>query len=206
MNKKKALKQLKELEKYVQISKDAGMQLAAESWNQNWQTLISILMSARTRDEVTIPTAAKLFRVYGSIDKLSKSKLKDIEKIIRPVNFYRNKSKYVLALAKKLKLEYGSKAPKKFEELVKLPGVGRKTANVFLSHLGEPEIGVDTHVAYISKKMGWTQGKNQEKIEIDLKKLFPKKYWGKVNSILVRFGKTHTSRKKKDILLEKIKK
>jgi len=54
--------------------------------------------------------------------------------------------------------------------------------------------------------MGWTQGKNQEKIEIDLKKLFPKKYWGKVNSILVRFGKTHTSRKKKDILLEKIKK
>ena len=128
------------------------MKLAAESWINDWQTLISILLSARTRDEVTIPTAEKLFKKYSSIVKLSKSNLKEIEKIIRPVNFYRNKSKNVLALAKQIKSNYNGKIPIDFEELIKLPGVGRKTANVFLSEKGKPEIGIDTHVAYISKR------------------------------------------------------
>jgi len=90
--------------------------------------------------------------------------------------------------------------------LVKLRGVGRKTANVFLSEMGKPGIGVDTHVSYISQKLGWTKNKNQHKIEQDLKKLFPKKCWNKVNSTLVRFGKTHTSRKEKDKILNQIKK
>ena len=206
MNEKTALKQFKELEKHAGASKKAGMKLAAESWTNDWQTIISILLSARTRDEVTIPTAEKLFKKYSSIVKLSKSNLKEIEKIIRPVNFYRNKSKNVLALAKQIKSNYNGKIPIDFEELIKLPGVGRKTANVFLSEKGKPEIGIDTHVAYISKKLGWTSGKTQEKIEIDLKSIFPKKYWVDVNSTLVRFGKTYTSRKEKNKLLEEIRK
>jgi len=206
VDKKRALKQFKELEKYAKISKEKGMKLAAESWTADWETLISILMSARTRDEVTIPTAAKLFKKYSSIDRISKAKLTDIEKIIRPVNFYRNKSKNVLALAKMVKSDYEGEVPLEFEELVKLPGVGRKTANVFLSEKGEDEIGIDTHVSYISQKLEWSHGKTQEKIEIDLKNLFPKSYWVKVNSTLVRFGKTHTSRKKKDKILEEINK
>ena len=206
MNPKTALKQFKELGKHARASKKTGMKLAAESWINDWQTLISILLSARTRDEVTILTAEKLFKKYSSIEKISKANLKEIEKIIRPVNFYKNKSKNVLALAKKVKSNYNGKIPIDFEELVKFPGVGRKTANVFLSEKGRPEIGIDTHVTYISKKLGWTSGKTQEKIEIDLKNLFPKKYWVDVNSTLVRFGKTHTSRKKKDELLEEIKK
>ena len=205
-SKEKALNQFKELKKYSNIAKSSGMQLAAESWSEDWQTLISILLSERTRDEVTIPTAAKLFKKYPSIEKLSKAKLSDLENTIRSVNFYRNKSKNVSALAKMVKSDYSGKIPIDFEELVKLPGVGRKTANVFLSQKGKSEIGIDTHVEYISKKLGWTSGKNQEKIETDLKNLFPEKYWVDVNATLVRFGKTHTSRKKKDLMLEQIKK
>jgi len=162
-SKKKALNQFRELRKYSNLAKSSGMKLAAESWSEDWQTLISILLSARTRDEVTIPTAAKLFKKYNSIDEISKAKLKEIEGVIRPVNFYRNKSKNVLALAKQVRADYNGRIPVDFEELVKLPGVGRKTANVFLSQKGKSEIGIDTHVEYISKKNGMDFRKNTGK-------------------------------------------
>ena len=200
MSTKTALKQLKAL------SKSNPMRLAAEDWRAPWQTLISTIMSARTRDEVTIPVAEKLFKKYPSIQKLAKANIKQIQLIIKPVNFYKNKSKSVLNCAKTLVKDYNSKIPSTIDELIKLPGVGRKTANVFLSEYGKDAIGVDTHLAYISKKLGWTKNKHPYKIEKDLEKLFPRKYWRNINPITVRFGKTHTSRMKKDILLEKIRK
>lgn len=200
VNSKIAIKQLK------QFSKNSlDMRLAAEQWKNNFQILISIIMSARTRDEITIPTASKLFRVYSTPQKLSKAKIRDIEKLIRPVNFYKNKSKNIILCSKQIVKEYKGKVPLDFEKLIKLPGVGRKTANVFLSELGEDNIGIDTHVSYISNKMGWTNSTKQEKVENDLKKIFPKKHWKNINPILVRFGKSHLSRKKKDELISKIK-
>ena len=195
------LKQLNELKK-----KSSKMRLAAEGWTEHWKLLIATIMSARTRDEVTIPIADILFKKYSSVGKLSKASLKDIQKVIKPVNFYKNKSKSVLNCAKALVKEHSGKVPLDFDKLIKLPGVGRKTANVFLSEVGYDAIGVDTHVSYISQKLGWTKHKDPKKIEEDLKKLFPKKYWKKVNSTLVRFGKTYTSRKKKSEILEWIKK
>ena len=201
MNQKTAVKQLKILAKNL-----VEMRLAAESWNSPFQILISTIMSARTRDEVTIPTAEKLFRKYPDSKKLSKTKTSEIQKIIRPVNFYKNKSKNIIACAKRLETDFKGKVPKTIEELISLPGVGRKTANVFLSELGISALGVDTHVSYISQKLGWTKHKNPHKIEHDLKLLFPKKYWNNVTSMLVRFGKTHTSRKEKDKKLGEIKK
>src|SRR3989344_4561783 len=101
--------------------------------------------------------------------------------------------------------EYNGKVPLDFDKLVELSGVGRKTANVFLSEQGKDAIGVDTHINYISQKLGWTKNSKPEKIEEDLKKLFPKEYWSSLNPILVRFGQTNTNRKKKDEILEKIK-
>ena len=199
MNPQKAIKQLRLLAK-----KSSKMRLAAESWKSPFQILISTALSARTRDETTIPVAEKLFKSYSSAKKLSKAKIVEIKKIIRPVNFYKNKSKNIIACAKKLETDFNGKIPFKIESLISLPGVGRKTANVFLSEIGRDGIGVDTHVSYISQKLDWTKHKNPHKIEEDLKKLFPKKHWNKVNSTLVRFGKTHTSRKEKDKLLEKI--
>ena len=200
MDQKRALKQLKFLTKDVK-----DMRLAAEEWPNKFQTLISIIMSARTKDETTIKIARILFKKYGTPQKLAKASEKEIQKIIRPINFYRNKTKNIINCAKVLVKEHKSKVPETIDELVKLPGVGRKTANVFLAEYGADSIGVDTHVSYISQKLEWTENKNPDKIEKDLETLFPKRKWRELNSTLVRFGKTHTSRKQKDKLLESIK-
>lgn len=193
------IKQLKEMDRLGN-----EMRLAAEKWSAPWKTLISIILSARTRDEITIIVARELFKEYPNLNKFSKAKLKGIEKIIRPINFYKNKSKNILNCVKKLVYQYNSSVPMEIEELVKLPGVGRKTANVFLSEYGGNNIGVDTHVFYISRKLNWCVGETPEKVEMELRKAFPKSYWRRLNPILVRFGKTYTSRKEKDRLLEKI--
>lgn len=200
MDQKRFLRQLKELDR-----KGSNMRLAAESWSSPFEILISTIMSARTRDEVTIPVAEKLFEKYNTHEKLGNAKLEEIEKIIKPVNFYKNKTKNIIACAKAINKEHKGIVPLEIHELIKLPGVGRKTSNVFLSELDHDAIGVDTHVSYISQKLGWTKNQNPHKIESDLKSLFPKKYWRNINEILVRFGKTHTSRKKKDEILDGIR-
>ncbi|PIN95243.1 hypothetical protein COU53_00385 [Candidatus Pacearchaeota archaeon CG10_big_fil_rev_8_21_14_0_10_30_48] len=200
MDSKKAVKQLNELKKL-----GGSMRLAAEGWESNFQTLIATALSARSLDETTIKHATILFNKYPDAKTLSKAKLKDIEKIIRSINFHKNKSKNIIQCSKELIERYRGKVPTDFDKLVELRGVGRKTANVFLAVIGEDEIGVDTHVNYISHYLDWTTGKNQENVEKDLKKLFPKKYWTSINYILVKFGKKYTSRKEKDKLLEKIK-
>jgi len=183
----------------------SNMRLAAESWRSPWQILISTILSARTRDEKTIPVAKKLFNKYPTVKKLANARIKGVEKMIRPLNFYKNKSKNIINCSKKIYKEHKGKVPEDIEELIKLSGVGRKTANVFLSEVGYRAIGVDTHVSYISQKLNWTKSEKSDKIEEDLKNLFSKKNWSNVNSTLVRFGKTHTSRKQKDKLLDKIK-
>ena len=196
----KHLNQLKELKKY-----SSNNRLAAEDWKEPWQTLIATALSARTKDTTTIPIANSLFSKYNSLEKLSKAKLSDVEEIIRRVNYYKTKSRNVVNCAKMLVKEYKGKVPLDFNELVKLPGVGRKTTNVFLSEMGDNTIGVDTHINYISQKLEWTKNKKPEKIEEDLKVLFPKEYWSSLNPILVKFGQTYTNRKKKDEILDKIR-
>ena len=151
------------------------MRLAAESWKSNFQILISTIMSARTRDEVTIPVAEKLFKKYQNSKKLAAAKISEVEKVIKPVNFYRNKSRNIVNCSKKIVSEFGGKIPLNFEELISLPGVGRKTANVFLSEYGKSAIGVDTHLSHISQKLGWTKNKRPDKIERDLQNLFLQK-------------------------------
>ena len=196
----KHLKQLKLLEQNT-----SEKRLAAEDWKEPWQTLIATAMSARTKDSTTIPIANELFSKYNTVEKLSKARIKDVEKIIKQVNYHKTKSRNVINCSKMLRKEYNGKVPLDFDKLVELPGVGRKTANVFLSEQGKDAIGVDTHINYISQKLGWTKNSKPERIEEDLKRLFPKKHWSSLNPILVRFGQTNTNRKKKDELLEKIK-
>ena len=201
MNEKTALKQLNFMKK-----NSSKMRLAAEKWKSPWQILISIILSARTRDEKTIPIAKNLFKKYPIVKKLANAKLNEVEKIIRPINFYKNKSRYIINCSKVIFEKHKGKVPNKIDDLIKLSGVGRKTANVFISEIGGDGIGIDTHVSFISQKLEWTKNKKPEKIEQDLKSLFSRKYWNNVNSTLVRFGKTHTSRRKKDELLEEIMK
>jgi len=204
MNSKKQISQLNQLKRLGKKPKD--LRLAAESWRSAFQILIATILSARTRDETTISVAEKLFRKYPTPEKFSRVKITEIEKIIKPVNFYKNKSRYLISCSKIIEEKFDGKVPLDFETLISLPGVGRKTANVFLSELGNDAIGVDTHLSYVSRMLKWSNHANPHKIEKDLQKLFPRKYWSKINPVAVRFGKTYTSRKKKDKLLNEIKK
>jgi endonuclease-3 len=200
MDEKTALRQMDELRK-----NSLNMRLAAEKWASDFQTLIAIILSARTLDETTIKVCTELFKTYSTAESLSKASSQEIEKKISLINFYQNKSRYIVECAEKLVELYKGNVPYNIDKLIELPGVGRKTANVFLSQVGKDGLGVDTHVQYISKRLGWTLQSKPEKIEEDLKNLFSRENWNKVNETLVRFGKTHTSRKNKDEILAKIK-
>ncbi len=199
MDSKQAIRQLNELGKLA--PKD--MRLAAE-WEKDWQVLISTILSAQTKDETTIRICEILFKRFDSPEKLGKASLKAIEKIIRPINYHKAKAKNIKLTAKIISK---NGIPDTIEELIELPGVGRKTANVFLAeHHKKAAIGVDTHVARLSFKLGWTKNKDKYKIEKDLENLFPKSYWRRINYILVRFGRSiGKNRKKEDEILEKIK-
>ncbi|NCN51703.1 endonuclease III [archaeon] len=196
----KAINQLGEMKKGI-----VKMRLAAQDWGSPFQTLISIALSARTRDETTILVCEKLFKRFPTPESLSKATISEVEEIIKPVNFFQNKSKNIILCSKKIVKEFGGKIPKTIEKMIELPGVGRKTANVFLSECGSDAIGVDTHVTYISNYLGWVNSEKAEIIERTLKELFPKEKWSEVNPTLVRFGKTHTSKTEKNKLLDQIK-
>jgi endonuclease-3 len=199
MDSKLAIKQLLVIRKLIR-----GNEIRlASNWPENWQILISTILSAQTRDETTIPVCEVLFSKYPSIESLSKARVKSIEKIIRRVNYHRTKARHVLITSKMLCSE---EIPQNIDELLKFPGVGRKVANVYLVEAHDfPAIGVDTHVKRISYKLGWTNSHNPLIVERDLEKLFPKKYWRKINDNLVRFGKSFgLSRKNEDELLENL--
>jgi endonuclease III len=196
MNQKIALKQLRKLKKL-----NKKPRLAAEGWDKKWKTLLATLLSARTRDEKTIYVCEKLFKKYPSVKEIANAKNSEIIKIIKPINFYKTKTNNLINCCKNLDKNYNGEPPINFEELIKLPGVGRKTANVFLAENKKQAIGVDTHVARISKKVGWTKNICPKKIEEDLKSLFPKKRWRDINYILVGFGRSYT-RKQEDEILE----
>lgn len=194
------MKQLHELKKL-----GGKMRLASESWGADWKCLIVTIMSAQSRDETTIPIAERLFEKYDSVEKLSRARYEDVLNIFAGLNLNRGKAKNVIACAKELVEQYGGKVPHDFDKLIELSGVGRKTANVFLSEAGKEGLAVDTHVYYISRYLGWSNQKDPHKVESDLKAIFPREMWSEVNPILVRFGKFYTSRKKKNELLDEIK-
>lgn len=196
----KCVRELMLIEKLIP---DKSLRLAA-SWDSNYKVLVSAILSSRTKDEITIKVCKDLFRRYPTMKKLSEAKLRDIERIIRPVNYYKTKARNILSAAKSLKCR---KIPSDIKELLKLDGVGRKVANVYLAEAHKADaIGVDTHVARISRKMGWTTETKPKKIEEDLIRIFPRKMWGRINPILVRFGRTvGRKRKREDEILEKLK-
>jgi endonuclease-3 len=199
MNSKIAIRQLKFLDKIT-----PKIRLAAE-WEEKWKVLISTILSAQTKDETTIKISEILFKKYNSLEKLAKTNLKEIKKIIRPINYYKTKSKHIKETAKIIVKKYNSIIPDNLEALLELPGVGRKVGNVYLAEACNMNcIGVDTHVSRISQKLIWTKQKDKHKIEKDLEELFPKSHWRSINYILVRFGRTH-SRKQEDEILKTIK-
>jgi endonuclease III len=180
--------------------------LAADDWNKDYETLIATMLSAQTRDETTIPVAEALFKKYSTLEKLSKAKYDDVLKTISRVNFKNNKAKHVIATAKMLVKDYNSKVPDDIDELIKLPGVGRKTANLVLSEVHSKDgICVDTHVHRISNVLGFVKTKSPTQTEMELMKIVPKEYWSRINRLFVLWGKDVRGRDRKRFL-EKLEK
>ncbi len=179
---------LNTLEKEVADYKVPVVDLIKSQTRDPFKVLVATILSARTKDEVTAKVCRRLFKKVDTYKDLAKLSSDEIEKLIYPVGFYRNKAKYLSDLPKALE-EYGGRVPDSVEELVKLPGVGRKTANLVVAvGFGKPAVCVDTHVHRIMNIWGYVNTKTPEQTEKALRKKLPEKYWLKFNSILVAFG------------------
>lgn len=156
-----------------------------------YKIVISTILSARAKDEVTEIIAERLFEKYPTPEKLSHAKQQDVIQIIRKIGFYNVKSKNIINAAKMIVNEFNGKVPNTLQGLLKLPGVGRKVANCVLVYSFKKDaIPVDTHVHRISNRLGWVTTKTPEKTETALEKLVPRKHWQTINDTLVTHGKT----------------
>lgn len=160
-------------------------------FSNNLELIIAVLLSAQCKDEYVNRATKKLFEKYKTIDDYADAKVEDIEKLIKTLGLYKAKSKNIVAMANMLRDVYDYKIPTTREELVKLPGVGRKTANVVLSvGFNIPAIAVDTHVERVAKMFGLAdKNDNPLQVEKKLMELFPMKDWGKIHHQLIHLGR-----------------
>ncbi|MCX6553568.1 MAG: endonuclease III [Candidatus Aminicenantes bacterium] len=154
-----------------------------------FRILISVLLSARTKDPVTEKAAARLFAAADTPDKMGHLSEAHIGRLIYPVGFYRTKAKHILGICQVF--EQGERFPSSLDELLELPGIGRKSANLVLAlAFAQPAIAVDTHVFRIARRLGWASGPTPAAVELELQKIFPRRQWPQVNQVLVGFGQT----------------
>lgn len=154
-----------------------------------YKVLVGCIISLRTKDEVTIPACERLFAVADTPEKMVNCTEEDIQKLIFPAGFFRNKSKTIIEVSQRLIDEYGGKVPSTIDELVKLKGVGRKTANLVVGlGFGLPAICVDIHVHRISNRLGYVETKDPEKTEMALRAKLPPHLWHIINWVMVRHG------------------
>ena len=166
-------------------------QICYLEYENAWQLLFATILSAQCTDARVNLVTRDLYREYPDLSSFAGASLSEMEKAIHSTGFYHNKAKNLIACAQMLLTEYKGEVPSKMEELVKLPGVGRKTANVIRGNIfGEPGIVVDTHVKRISGKLGLTKETDPEKIEFDLMKKLPKENWIRYNMQIITLGRT----------------
>jgi len=152
--------------------------------------LISVLLSAQCTDVNVNNVTKNIYPKYNKPEHFVKLGRKKIERLIKNIGIFRIKAKSIYYLSKTLLKKYGSKVPRTFEELEKLPGVGHKTASVIMSQgFGIPTFPVDTHVHRLAQRWGLTNGRNVVQTEKDLKRLFPKKYWNKLHLQIIYYGR-----------------
>ncbi len=154
-----------------------------------YRVLIRTILSQRTRDENTDQATLKLFNKYPDMEDVALAPQDKLEKLVKSAGFYRVKSKRIKEVSHILMEDYNGVVPDTMEELLKLPGVGRKTANCVLVYAFEkPAIPVDTHVHRISNRLGLVNSKEPDKTELELEKIIPKTYWIELNDLMVQFG------------------
>lgn len=168
-------------------------------YRNSFELLVATILSAQCTDKQVNSVTKLLFKTLKTPDDFAKAPLETIENLIRPTGFFHNKAKNIKNCAKKLKEKFNGKVPRSLDELVGLPGVGRKTANVVLgAAFGIPGIVVDTHVARTSQCLELTLNNDPVKIEYDLMKIIPQKDWSDFTLQLIFFGRdTCTARKPK---------
>lgn len=155
-----------------------------------FRVLMHVILASRTSDLVSWPAADRLISEGGDADGISKMNIRKIERIIFPSNFYKTKARRVKQACRMLVKKFKGKVPNTREELMELPGVGGKSADIVLSFsYGQPVIAVDAHVKWVATVLGMTREKEPEKIRSDLHALFPENERSTVNEMLVRFGK-----------------
>jgi endonuclease-3 len=176
------------LERLVTIHPDAHCELDHQD---AFQLIIATVLSAQTTDVAVNKITPALFAKYPNAQALAQAKQGDVERMIDTIGMFRQKSKNIIGLAKGLVEKHGGEVPRSMHELVALPGVGRKTANVVLGVMwGIPDgVVVDTHVARISQRLGWTKNADPAKIELDLCALLPKNEWDRTSHTLIFHGR-----------------
>jgi endonuclease III len=172
------------------LAEPAVEKIAEEQKEDAFQVLIATMLSAQTRDAVTAEASRRLFRVARTPNTMGKLATKEIERLIYPVSFYRNKAVHVKQTCRQIVERFGGRVPSTMEELLTLPGVGRKTANLvlILAHRSPENICVDTHVHRISNRLGWVATRTPEQTEHALYAAAAKRWWPIINLYLVTWG------------------
>jgi endonuclease-3 len=172
------------------LDEPAVEKIADEQQDDAFQVLVATMLSAQTRDAVTAAASARLFQLARTPRAMARLPVGDIERRIYPVSFYRNKAVHVKQACGQILERFGGRVPETMEELLTLPGVGRKTANLvlILAHRSSRNICVDTHVHRISNLLGWVATRTPEETEHALYAVAPRRWWAVINLYLVTWG------------------
>ncbi len=158
--------------------------------DQPWQLLAAIMLSAQSTDKQVEESLPDFCRQFQTAAQLAEAPLEVIEASIRSIGLYKNKAKNLKKCCTQIVNEYGGEVPAEIEELLKLAGVGRKTATLFLADAYNiPGVTVDTHVFRISRRLGWAEGKNPVKVEQELQNVLPEEHWNRINFQLIYHGR-----------------
>lgn len=180
------------LEKEFQKFNAPVVDLVEAQTNDPFKILVTTILSARTKDKTTSEVVMQMFEYIHTPEDLAKYSLEEIEEMIYPVGFFRNKAKSLYKLPAIMKEKFDNKVPEEIDELLELPGVGRKTANLVRAiAFKKPAICVDVHVHRISNRLGYVKTVTPLETEMKLREILPKKYWLNYNSYLVAFGQNH---------------
>ena len=171
----------------------------ALDFGTRFQLLSAVMLSAQTTDIAVNKVTPELFSKYPTPEAMAEADPLEVQEIIKTIGLYKNKSKNIVALAKILVSDFGGEVPGCFDDLVKLPGVGRKTANVVLAEgFGEARIAVDTHVFRVSNRIGLTCGKDPTAVEMGLMERLPKEQWSRAHHLLIFHGRKVCHARKPD--------
>lgn len=159
-------------------------------FNNPFQLIVATVLSAQCTDKRVNMVTPPLFKKYPTPKKMASAKILDLEEMIRTTGFFHNKARHIQGLSQKLLTDFDGEVPSTLEELITLPGVGRKTANVVLGHaFGVPGITVDTHFGRLSRRFEWSDSDDPEKVEKDVAELIPEKEWTNLSQRLIWHGR-----------------